>query len=116
MSPKSSSQRSRRRFSIEYIRKDIPAFKAPPYNGRRYEDLVPATLDIQERAALAVNGLTGPTDPDKDYLLYFRVNFRSKPPSMSHGLSDICQVKFMESLPLMRLASGSSLNDNIDPV
>ena len=103
-------------FKIQHIRDEIPAFEVPPYKGERYEDLVPDTLDIQERIALAVNGLTGPTDPDKDHMLYFRVNFRSHPPSMSHGPSDLCQVKFMEALPLLRIASGSELNDHIDPV
>ena len=103
-------------FSDSHIRKDIPSFDINPYGGDRYQDLIPDTLDLQERMALAVNGLTAPTDPDKDYLLYFRVNFRSNPPSMSHGPSDICQTKFMEALPLMRLASGSTLNDHVDPV
>ena len=102
--------------AINFIRPEIPEFNVPAYPGRRYEDFVPDTLDIAERIALAVNGLTGPTDPDKDHLLYFRVNFRSNPPSMSHGPSDICQVKFMEALPLMRLACGSTLNDHVDPV
>ena len=103
-------------FSDSHIRKDIPSFDIVPYGGNRYQDLIPDTLDLQERMALAVNGLTAPTDPNKDYLLYFRVNFRSNPPSMSHGPSDICQTKFMEALPLMRLASGSTLNDHVDPV
>lgn len=103
---------------IEYIRnrKDIPSFDIPPYHGERYEVVTPDTLDIQERAALAVNGLTGPTDPDKDHMLYFSANFRTNPPSMSHRASDQCQVKFEEALPLMRIASGSSLNNHIDPV
>ena len=103
-------------FSDVHIRQQIPSFEAPPYKGQSYEDTVPDTLDIQERISLAVQGLTGPTDPDRDHLIYFRVNFRSNPPSMSHGPADICQTKFMESLPLMRLASGSDLNDHVDPV
>jgi len=97
-------------------REEIPPFDVPEYRGERYEELVPDTLDIQERAALAVNGLTGPTDPKKDFLLYFSVNFSANPPSMSHGPADICQTKFMEALPLMRLASGSALNREVDPV
>ena len=103
---------------IEYTgnREDIPSFDIPPYRGERYEALVPDTLDIQERAALAVNGLTGPTDPEKDHLLYFNANFRTNPPHMCHRGADICQTKFEEALPLMRIASGSSLNDHIDPV
>lgn len=99
------------------LRRDqIPAFAVPPYEGERYEARVPDTLDIQERAALAVNGLTGPTDPDKDHMLYFNASFRTNPPVMWHRNSDICQTKFEESLPLMRLVSGSRLNDGVDPV
>lgn len=105
-----------RRYKINYIRKRTPSFKVLPFKGQRYQAWVPDTLDIQERIVLAVNGLTRATDAAKDYLLYFRVNFRSNPPSMSHGPSDICQIKFMEALPLMRLASGSKQNQQVDPV
>ena len=102
-------------FARRFIRQDISPFQVPSYRGRRYEALVPDTLDIQQRCRLAVNGLTGATDPEKDYMLYFGVNFRSKPPSMHHGNSDNNQAKFMESLPLMRIAGGSDLNDRVDP-
>ncbi|MDP6438551.1 MAG: glycoside hydrolase family 127 protein [Candidatus Brocadiia bacterium] len=103
---------------LEFIRKheDIPSFDIPAYGGERYEDMVPDTLDIQERAALAVNGLTGPTDPDKEHLLYFSVDFSANPPMMRHGTSDMCQAKFMEALPLMRIAGGSDLSSQVDPV
>jgi hypothetical protein len=96
--------------------RQIPDFAVPPYRGDRYRSLVPDTLDLQERARLAVNGLTGPTDPKKDHLLYFNADFRTHPPVMWHRGSDICQTKFEESLPLMRLASGSAHNDHVDPV
>ena len=101
---------------MKYIREEIPDFTVPPYGGEHYEVMVPDTLDIQERATLAVNGLTGPTDPEKDYMLYFSASFRTNPPTMWHQGSDICQTKFEESLPLMRLVSGNSLNDHIDKV
>lgn len=101
---------------IPYIRQQIPSFSVPPYHGERYQATVPATLDIQERAGLAVNGLTGPLDPEKDYMLYFNADFRTNPPSMLHRGSDICVTKFQEALPLMRLASGSSLNPRVDPM
>ncbi len=42
---------------IEYICRGIPQFKAPEYKGEHYEMMVPDTLDLQERATLAVNGL-----------------------------------------------------------
>ena len=42
---------------IGYIREEIPEFEVCAYEGERYEVLVPDTLDLQERAALAINGL-----------------------------------------------------------
>ena len=111
------SNQGKRTHPVRYIREDIPSFEVPDYEGNRYQAFVPDTLDIQERAALAVNGLTGPTDPEKDHLIYFSVNFSANPPTMSHGKADICQTKFMEALPLMRLASGiSDHNAQVDPV
>jgi hypothetical protein len=93
--------------TIEYIRKEIPPFHFPDYPGERYEALVPDTLDLQERAVLGVNGLTGPTDPEADYEIYWRVHFQSNPPKMHHDLSDQVEVKFWQALPLLRLMSGS---------
>ena len=110
-----SKEKSARKFKINYMNKRITHFAVPPYTGEFYDDMVPDTLDIQERIKLAVNGLTGPTDPKKDHLMYGEVNFRSNPPVMRHNKGDICQVKFMEALPLMRLASGSNLNNDVDP-
>ncbi len=93
--------------AVEYIRKEILHFHFPEYSGDRYEAMAPDTLDLQERAALAVNGLTGPTDPAADYEIYWRVHFRSNPPMMFHDLNDHVQTKFWQALPLMRLMSGS---------
>ena len=90
MKPGSTKSRS-----IGYIRDEIPGFAPPIYEGDRYEALVPDTLDLQERAALAVNGLIGPTDPEADYEMYFSVRFRSNPPWMRHWFGDMCQSKFM---------------------
>ena len=38
--------------------------------GRRYRT-TPDTIDLQEMAAQAVGGLTGPTDPDADYEVFW---------------------------------------------
>jgi hypothetical protein len=103
-------------YTINYIRKDVPSISVPPYEGERYSDKVPDTLDLAERAALAVNGLTGPLDPDADYELYMWVNFLYNPPVMTHDWSDWCGYKFFEALPLLRIASGSDLNRQVDPV
>lgn len=47
---------------IAYVRGDITEFEMPTYDGEWYEATVPDTLDLQERAALGISGLTGPTD------------------------------------------------------
>jgi len=96
--------------SIEYINSDVPEVRLPCCEGDRYEAFVPDTLDLQEMAQLAVNGLTGPTDPEKDYEIYWKVFLRNCPPVMVHEESDIVQLKFMEALPLLRLICGSEQN------
>ena len=100
---------------IEYIRPDVPDFEQLTYPGRRYEALVPDTLDLQDRAALGINGITGPTDPDADYEIYFIAYFGRNKPIMEHSLDVDCQAKLQESLPLLRLVSGSDLNCHVDP-
>ena len=99
---------------INYIRPDIPAVDLPPYQGQTYQDLVPDTLDLAERIELAVNGVTGPTDPQADCEIYFWADFFHQPPALTHDWSDWCQPKFMEALPLLRIASGSTLNHYVD--
>ena len=76
--------------SVSFIRRaaETPAFGEPAYQPIQYDDLIPDSLDIQERMALAVNGLTGPTDADKDHLIYFHADFSANPPARAaswHG-------------------------------
>ena len=58
---------------VGYITPKIPEVGLPPYEGEKYEATVPDTLDLAERARLAVNGLTGPTNPLADYEIYSKV-------------------------------------------
>ncbi len=104
------------KLKIEYIREQIPAFEIPPYNGIRYEDRVPDTLDIAERARLSVHCLTAITDPRADYEIFFGADFHRDPPIMSHDFSDWCQnvEGMLESLPLLRMASGSDESSYVD--
>ena len=97
------------------MNEDCPPFEIPNYQGDVYEAWVPDTLDLAERADLAVNGLTGPTDPNADYEVYWQVNFFRDPPIMFHDVDDV-QPKFMEALPLLRIMSGSAHNNHVDPV
>jgi hypothetical protein len=104
----------KRSSAIKYINPQVPTLQLPEYSGTRYVARVPDTLDMAERAALAVHGLTGPTDPEADYEIYWFAVFGNNPPYMYHDWNDHVQVKFHEALPLMRLASGSHLNEEVD--
>jgi hypothetical protein len=53
---------------------------------------VPYTLDLAERARLAVNGLTGITDRDADYEIYSRADFFRNPPVMRHDFNEWVQI------------------------
>jgi hypothetical protein len=102
------------RKQIRYIQSQIPAFDVPPYSGQRYEAFVPDTLDWQERAALAVNGLTGPADPEADYEVFWHVHMHGDRPVAVHDNNDQIQNEMQQSLVLMRLVSGSDLNEVVD--
>jgi len=99
---------------IEYINPKVPTVQLPRYEAQRYEAVVPDTLDLAERAALGVNGLTRTLDPQADYELYWVASFHRNPPIMSHDFNDHVQIKFHEALPLLRLASGSPQNEEVD--
>jgi hypothetical protein len=69
--------------NIKYINTAAPEFEQVSYVGERYEASVPDTLDIAERASLAVNALTEPTNPLADYEYYCGISLLTSPPSMS---------------------------------
>ena len=98
-----------------YVRERIPAFEIPSYEGQRYEAMVPATLDLQERAALAINGLTARTDPEYDYEIYYATRLGFNPPHLLHWKWDVeTQMWYHAALPLLRLMSGSDQNSHIE--
>jgi hypothetical protein len=100
----------------EYIRNNIPGFEIPPYRGTSYEDVVPDTFDLQERAKLAIHGITSITDPKWDYEIFWLTDFFRNPPVMVHNANDWVQNTegLMEVLPLLRNATGSGLNSEVD--
>ena len=78
------------------------------YSGGRVKATVPDTLDLADRAELAINGLGGTTDPEMGYLHYFNQYFASRPPYMRHhGADTTCTPKYVESFPMMRVMCGS---------
>lgn len=99
---------------IVYINPEVPSVNLPAYEGERYEVRVPDTLDLAERAKLAVRGLTSVTNPDADYEVYWAADLQNNPPFMWHDFNDHIQGKFHEALPLVRQASGSRENLQVD--
>jgi hypothetical protein len=76
--------------------------------GTVYETTVPDTLDLANHARLAVNGLGGNIDPEL-MTMYGQIQFNAPRPYLSHWASaeTLCDPKFAESFPFMRLMSGS---------
>jgi len=50
------------------------------YPGKRYEVTVPDTLDLADRAELAINGIGGTIDPDLHHMMYFSVRYAVRTP------------------------------------
>jgi len=96
-----------RNTEIDYINKDIPKVELPDYEGETYQAKVPDTLDLQERASMAINGLTGPVDPTMDYEIYWLVYMKGNRPVMSRDLNHQVQLIMQRSVPLCRLINGS---------
>ena len=89
-------------------RKLVSAHALPAYQGERYQAEVPDTLDLADRAALAINGIGGTIDPDSDYQMWVEICCTANPPYMLHGGADTgCTPKYAVSMPLMRVACGS---------
>lgn len=101
---------------IVYINESAALLPVRPYTGQTYPDHVPDTYDVASRAALGVNALVGATNPLADHELYWQVMFARNPVVMLHDWNDWCQVKFMEALPLLRIASGSLRESRVDQV
>ncbi|MBN1918824.1 MAG: glycoside hydrolase family 127 protein [Verrucomicrobia bacterium] len=94
---------------------DMVRVDTPSYPGERYEAEVPDTLDLAERAALAINALTRVVDPEGGYELYFVAEFAEDPPKLYREWCGIFNTgKFLEALPLMRMMSGSDFNLDVD--
>jgi hypothetical protein len=99
---------------LAYISPEAPPVGEPEYPGAYYDAQVPATLDLAERARLAVNALTETLDPDYDHELYWIVDLLATRPAMYHTVDDHVQAKFVQALPLVRLASGSRQNVEVE--
>jgi len=86
-----------------------PETVAASCEGERYRDTIPDTLDLADRARLAITGMGGNIDPEL-LTMYGLIHFCTPRPHLSHWASaeTLCDPKFGESLPLMRLMCGSN--------
>ena len=76
--------------------------------GTRYEAVVPDTLDLAERARLAVHGLTSFLNPAAGHAPYGHAYFNANPPYMSDMPGGPPNWgKIAEALLLARVMSGS---------
>ena len=103
---------------IGYIRKEIPPIQAPGLEGDRYTAMAPHTLDLAERAALAINAITECTDPKYDHEIYINCYFNRDPALLTHSYHDFngAQAKVIEALALLRVASGSTQNRDAEQI
>ncbi len=79
-----------------------------PIEGTFAETTVPDTLDLAERARLAVHGIMGSIDPEL-LTMYGLIFYATPRPHQSHWASaeTSCDPKFDESLALLRTMCGS---------
>ena len=96
--------------NIKYINPEVPKFELPEFKGERYQDTVPDTLDLAERAALAVNGLTAVTDDENNAELYWCGSING----MYHDLNDWCEYKYYAPSVLLRQACGSQARLDVE--
>jgi len=98
---------------------DGEILKAPVREGSRltgeyYESVVPDTLDLAERARLAVNALTGSADPRNNYEIFQCAHLDQQPPNFNHKDGGPSIPKTIDVLPMMRRMSGSKQNEDYD--
>ena len=87
----------------------------PAYEGDHYERLVPDTLDVADRADLAIQFITNLADPDADHEVYWPVLLHRNPPVMWHDWNGLAiQPKFQEALPLLRSLTGNESGSEVD--
>jgi len=112
MKPRLAQERERRPSVLVTERvADLPVITGKE---ERYKDTVPDTLDLAERAALAVNSLTGCLDPNRGYEAAHCVSMHARPAHLSYRGGWGCHSKVVQVLPEMRLMSGSRLRAEYD--
>ena len=86
----------------------------PPI-GSSQREMVPDTLDLAERAELAISAITNMLDVENDYQLYADGLFNRRPPVLVKCFAiPQCGAKHLEAMPLLRMICGSQTNIEVD--
>jgi len=104
--------------ALAHRRTPPPTATVPPFEGTRYEILVPDTLDLAERMKLSINGFTrcvgGPPPKPFPPTRHVCNHFISLKPWPQVLRNVVIYGKFMESTLLARMATGSTENISVD--
>jgi len=79
-----------------------------------YDTVVPDTLDLAERARLAINGNIGNIDPNKSCCVRFMFTWATNPPSFPIDHTFNLPAKNLRALPLLRTMCGSEQGLDIE--
>jgi hypothetical protein len=113
--PKADSSEWKPGELIGYINAEAPKVELLPYQGETYDATVPDTLDLAERARIAVHVLTEVAERRADYECYDIFYPLTDPPSMRLNQWYFpYEEGHMEALSRNRLASGSAQNLHIE--
>jgi hypothetical protein len=99
---------------IDYINPDAPEVKPPKLRGKYYDALVPATLDLADRARMAINYMTESLNPNADYEAWDIAEQMADPPTFIIMNPLTTPGKYFETVPLMRMICGSRQNIDIE--
>ena len=91
-----------------------PEQRESSLTGAYYKAVVPDTLDLAERARLAVNAITGAADPHNNYEVFQCGHCDQQPANFNHNHGGPCLAKAIDVLPRMRRMSGSHQNEDYD--
>ena len=91
-----------------------PEQKGSSLKGTYYKAIVPDTLDLAERARLAVNAITGAADPHNNYEVFQCGHCDQQPANFNHNHGGPCLSKAIDVIPRMRRMSGSRQNEDFD--
>jgi hypothetical protein len=86
--------------------------------GYWYDAKVPDTLDLADRAGLAINALIGEVNPKEFYGIYQSYKFNANPPHIEGGPDAlyglVLEPRNARTLPMLRVMSGSSFGLEIE--